>query len=139
MDETYLEYLKAHREVRAHHSVYYEKLALLDGGTIALTATVVLSSSHNQLRHKYLLAVGVGSLAIALISLLIRNLAEDRREELMTTQQYALLAKKNDLAASYQLRIDHFGRRTSVLERVGVFLTICGLTLLTAVLVLSIV
>lgn len=139
LDEAYLEYLKAHRDVRVHHSAYYEKLALLDGGTIALTATVMLGNSHSQLKHRYTLAVGLALLAVALISLLLRNLAESRREELMTSQQYCSLVRRNDLAKGYQPQINYFGRRTSVLERVGVYLTICGLTVMAAVLVLSVV
>ena len=137
-DENYLQYLKAHRDVRVHHSAYYERLALLDGGTIALTVTAVLGNSHSQLKHKYTLALGLVLLVAALISLLLRNLAESRREALMTDQQYALLANRPDIADRYQPRIEHYGKHTSWSERVGVYFTIAGITLMSAVLILSI-
>jgi hypothetical protein len=139
IDETYLQYLKAHRDVRVQHWNYYERLALLDGGTIALTVTAVLGNSHSQLKHKYTLCVGLALLVLAMISLLVRNLAESRREELMTTQQYCVLANRLDLAGGYQTRIEYFGRRTSHLERLGVYLTIGGIVVMSAVLVLSLI
>lgn len=72
------EYRGSQREVRTGLSRFCEQLALLDGGTIALVATNAVSHS-GQLRHRYTLAVGLGFLAIGLIGLLLRNLAETER------------------------------------------------------------
>jgi hypothetical protein len=84
--------------VRVHHTSYYEKLALLDGGIVALTVNSVLGDSHGLLKHRRTLAIGLGLLVAAMIGLLLRNLAESRREALMADQQYLLLADKPDLA-----------------------------------------
>ena len=84
--DPYPEYLKAHRDVRVHHTSYYEKLALLDGGIVALTVNSVLVDSHGLLKHRRTLAIGLGLLVVALIGLLLRNLAESRREALMADQ-----------------------------------------------------
>jgi hypothetical protein len=139
LDEAYLEYLRWHREVRAQHSAYYEKLALLDGGTIALATTVVLGSSHGQLKHKWSLALGLGLLAIAMVSLLIRNFAESRRETLMTHQQYYDLIGGTELSAQVQPHITYFDRYTTTSAKLGIFCTFIGITLLAAVLILSII
>ena len=72
--------------------VTYEKLALLDGGIVALTVNSVLGNSHGLLKHRRTLAIGLGLLVVALIGLLLRNLEESRREALMVDQQYCLLA-----------------------------------------------
>jgi len=124
--------------VRFRHSAYYERLALLDAGTIALACNALLGNAHSQLRHRYTLSIGLGFLVIALISLLVRNLLETRREAVMTSQQYALRLERTELADQYQPRIEYFGKRTQILERVGVYLTIVGLTLLASVLILSV-
>jgi len=50
--DPYPEYLKTHRDVRVHHTSYYEKLALLDGGIVALAVNAVLGDSHSLLKHK---------------------------------------------------------------------------------------
>ena len=138
-DEAYVEYLRAHAKVRARHSAYYEKLALLNGGTIALTANLLLGSSHENIRHRYTLATGVALVAVAMMSVLIRNLAETRREANMTTQQYCFRLKRNQEAEALQIRIDATGRVTKSLEKLGVYCTLGGLTFLALVLMLNIV
>ena len=65
---------RVYREARIHRSSYFEKLALLDGGTVALVVTAVLGPLHGTMKHRYLLAVGLTTLVAAMIALLRRNL-----------------------------------------------------------------
>jgi hypothetical protein len=136
--DPYPDYLKAHRDIRNRHWNYYERLALIDGGTIALVATTVLGSLHAQLKHKYTLAIGLGMLLVAMCCLLVRNLEETRRETLLASQDYCTLANNRKLADAYQVQIDRVGKRTKPLEMVGVYFTIGGVGLLGAVLILSV-
>jgi hypothetical protein len=39
-------------EARSQRNSFYEKLALLDGGTVALVLTAVLGQLHGLLKHK---------------------------------------------------------------------------------------
>ena len=139
MEDPYPDYLKTHRDIRNRHWNYYERLALVDGGTIALVATTVLGNLHNQLKHKYTLSVGLGMLLVAMCSLLVRNLIESHREALLTSQEYHLAARDSKGADAYQPHINRIGKRTRILERVGVYFTFTGIVLLGLVLILSVI
>jgi hypothetical protein len=60
-------------EARSQRNAYFEKLAILDGGTVALVITAVLGPLHGVIRHKYLLASGLSVLVFAMLLLLLRN------------------------------------------------------------------
>src|SRR5439155_12239928 len=61
-------------EARSHRNSFFEKLALLDGGTVALVITAVIGPLHGIVKHKYLLCVGLTFLVVAMLTLLRRNL-----------------------------------------------------------------
>lgn len=68
--------LKLHgvyREARWNRNSYFEKLAILDGGTVALVVTAVLGL-RGSIGHKVILVGGVVFLMLALLALLLRNL-----------------------------------------------------------------
>lgn len=134
----YAEYLKTHREVRFRHWNYYERLALIDGGTIALVATTVLGNSHGQLKHKYTLAVGLGLLIIAMCSLLLHNFADSRWEAVKAAQEYH--QAMNDKKGGEVLQKEKVSVRnaTLCLEVIGLSSTFLGIVLLGLVLILSI-
>jgi hypothetical protein len=60
-------------DARSHRNSFFEKLAILDGGTVALVITAVLGPLHGTIRHKYSLGVGLTSLVFAMLVLLYRN------------------------------------------------------------------
>lgn len=60
-------------EARSQRNSYFEKLAILDGGTVALVITAVLGPLHAAVKHKHLLAVGLSLLVLAMLLLLRRN------------------------------------------------------------------
>jgi hypothetical protein len=68
-----LEVHRIYQEARIHRNSYFEKLAILDGGTVALIVTAVLGPLHGAIKHKYLLGVGLSSLVIAMLTLYWRN------------------------------------------------------------------
>lgn len=73
------ERLKLHsvfRDARLDRNSYFEKLALLDGGTIALVITAIFGvrGSIGSLADKTILVGGVAVLMVALVALLLRNL-----------------------------------------------------------------
>jgi hypothetical protein len=78
LDSTYGEglgyyYFNAHSQVRLHQSAFYEKVALLDGGTVALVITAVIDKVHGQIRHPLALKLGLVCLILAMLSLFARN------------------------------------------------------------------
>ena len=54
-----LAYIAALRDARLHRSAYFEKLALLNGGTVALVITAILGPMKGQVPHKHLLATAL--------------------------------------------------------------------------------
>jgi hypothetical protein len=60
-------------EARSQRTSYFEKLAILDGGTVALVVTAVLGPLHGSIRHKYTLGIGLTFLVLAMLILLRRN------------------------------------------------------------------
>lgn len=75
------------REARWHRDAFFEKLAILDGGTVALVVTAVLAPLHSSVRHRLLLASGLACLVVALLALLVRNLAASEIEFHITDQE----------------------------------------------------
>lgn len=61
------------REARSQRNSYFEKLAILDGGTVALVITAILGPLHGTIKHKYLLGIGLTFLIGAMLTLLWRN------------------------------------------------------------------
>lgn len=73
-------YFNAHNQVRLHQSAFYEKVALLDGGTVALTITAVIGKVQGQIRHPFALKSGLVCLALAMLILFARNFFWTRYE-----------------------------------------------------------
>jgi hypothetical protein len=73
MDEIELALARVYQEARTQRNSYFEKLALLDGGTVALIITAVLGPLHGQVQHKYILGVGLSLLVLSMLTLLRRN------------------------------------------------------------------
>jgi hypothetical protein len=72
--QNYVELHRLYREARNNRDSFFERLALLDGGTVALVVTAILGPLHGMVPHKHLLAVGLTFLVGALVALLCRNL-----------------------------------------------------------------
>ncbi len=62
-----------YQDARNHRNSYFEKLAILDGGTVALVITAVFGKLHTTIKHKYTLGVGLSFLVVAMLALLWRN------------------------------------------------------------------
>jgi hypothetical protein len=71
---------RMYQDARSARNAYFEKLALLDGGTVALVITAVLGPLHGTIRHEYLLGVGLTVLVFAMLTLLWRNLQAAKLE-----------------------------------------------------------
>jgi len=65
---------KMYEGARSIRNSYFEKLAILDGGTVALVITAVLGPLHSGIKHKYSLGIGLSCLVVAMLTLLSRNL-----------------------------------------------------------------
>ena len=61
-------------EARSHRNSFFDKLAVLDGGIVALVITAVLGPMHEKIGHRYLLGIGLSILVLAMLTLLGRNL-----------------------------------------------------------------
>jgi len=61
------------RENRAALNSYYERLALLNGATVALVVTGVLGPFHDKIAHRHFLLAALTVQVLALLVLLHRN------------------------------------------------------------------
>ena len=105
-----------------HMDSYFEKLALLDGGTLALVVTAVLGL-RGSIGHKVLLVGGVALLMGALLTLLLRNLAA-------TEVQFHFARRVSNPAdrnSKVRDREEKLLRWINRFTRVGVALTIAGM------------
>jgi len=64
----------AKSQLRLQQSSFYEKVALLDGGTVALTVTGVIDKIQKHIDHPFALKTGIVCLTLAMLSLFARNL-----------------------------------------------------------------
>jgi hypothetical protein len=65
---------RVYTEARSFRNSYFERLAILNGGTVALVTTAVLGPLHATIRHKYSLAIGLTTLVFSMLLFLARNL-----------------------------------------------------------------
>jgi len=114
------------RRFREQLSAYYEKLALLDGGTVALVVTAVLGPFQDKIRHRHFLVAGLTILVIAVLILLYRNLLAVEYERASTAAWYATARSgNNDIEQLNRLLI-----RRQRLEVIGVIATGLGILIL---------
>ena len=73
MPERWVEFVRIWEEARSKRNAYFEKLAILDGGTVALAITAVLGPLHGTIKHRYTLLAGLTTLVLAMLVLLRRN------------------------------------------------------------------
>ena len=64
---------RIYQDARSNRNSYFEKLAVLDGGTVALVITAVLGPLHGNIKHRYTLLIGLTCLVLAMLFLLWRN------------------------------------------------------------------
>lgn len=75
--------LRLHRlylEARSRRDSYFEKLVILDGGTIALVISAVVGPLRGIVVHKYLPITGIACLVVAMLTLLFRNMLASELE-----------------------------------------------------------
>lgn len=125
-DELQLHRIK--QDARMHGNAFFEKLALLDGGTVALVITAVLGPLHGVVRYRLLLSSGLGCLVVAMLVLLWRNFQGGIFE---------LISVK--ITSHWPNGHQHFGKleeevSTKILysERIGAALSAIGIVLLLA-------
>jgi hypothetical protein len=127
--QSQLAYDAAMRAYRAQRTAYFERLALLDGGVVALLITAILGPMHGQVPHKWLLGFGLTALVAAMIALLNRNLAA------MIQEYDATLIAHDSRAASFENSAQRFAkvaRRLYWTEIAGIVLTQTGVFALLA-------
>jgi hypothetical protein len=114
------------RAFRAQLSAYYEKLALLDGGTVALVITAVLGPLHDKVKHKYFLASGLSILVVALLVLLYRNLMAVEYERASTATWF----RQGGSSPARPDYLEVLLMRRQVMEVIGASLTAIGMVIL---------
>jgi len=57
-----------YQEARNHRNAFWDKLAILDGGTVALVITAVLGQLRGAIRHSHLIGAGLTVLVAAMVS-----------------------------------------------------------------------
>jgi hypothetical protein len=120
-------YFNARSQLRLHQSAFYEKVALLDGGTVALTITAVIDRIHGQIRHPSALKLGLVCLILAMLSLFARNfywtLYESKVIEMKFSNQTLFSALTDIQEVSYPQKL--FGAFGLLLTGVGMLILVC--------------
>jgi hypothetical protein len=119
--------LEIHRiyvEARSHRNAFFEKLAIVDGGTVALVITAVLGPLHTALGNKHLLKVGLTLLVLGMLSLYLRNLLA-AQFELLETKSTAM--RDPNFTREPTARI---GKWVAYAERAGLLFSTVGVLLL---------
>jgi hypothetical protein len=125
-------YLKSYEKVRAHQASYFEKLALLNGGTVALTITAIVGKTPLQIRHRHFLQAGMCSLVLALLVLLARNFLWTRYEAKAVDLRFEMFGKTAKVAVARE-QIDSINNIIGTLGFFGSLLTGLGMSLLLVV------
>jgi hypothetical protein len=120
------EYRKELRDYRAQLNGYYEKLALLNGGTIALVVTGVFGPFYVRITHRHTLLAALTVQILALLALLYRNLRAIQYEQASTAVWHRETRQGNDDVAMLNTLLTIRQR----LETVGQWLTGLGMLLL---------
>lgn len=115
-------YFNAHSQLRLHQSAFYEKIAILDGGTVALTITAVIDKIHQQIRHPLALKVGLICLILAMLSLFARNLFWTLYESKVMEMKF-----KNQSLFSALTDIQEFAYPQKLFGVFGLLLTAMGM------------
>ncbi|MFZ0821858.1 MAG: hypothetical protein WAM91_17475 [Candidatus Acidiferrales bacterium] len=118
---------RIYAEARSYRNSFYEKLAILDGGTVALVITAILGPLHGTIKHKYLLGIGLTVLVLAMVTLLRRNLLSVQLE----FHAAARTSKQMDfrLPAAFKSQTT-VNKDIYYTEMTGVWLSIIGILLL---------
>lgn len=113
-------------EARSRRNVFFEKLALLDGGTVALVITAVLGPLHGVIRAKMFLGAGLSILVLAMLVLLYRNYLAPKYEA------YAAAETAKDYSGDRRVweRMVALSRHISRVEQAGAALSALGIVLL---------
>jgi hypothetical protein len=114
---------RIYHEARSHRNAFWEKLALLDGGTVALVITAVLGPLHGTIKHSHLLGMGLTVLVAAMVVLLVRNLlaaqfefhaAAETARDPVYTRDATTKRRTNDLSKKIY-RMEQLGASASIL------------------------
>lgn len=111
------------REARWHRNSYFEKLAILDGGTVALVVTAMLGPLHGSVGHKTLVRGGLAFLIVALLALLLRNLVASEMEFYIA----ARTAGQEIRHPKVLDRVSLLNRWALICERIGIALSAAGI------------
>lgn len=123
-----MDYHRVHLEARSHRNSFYERLTLLDGGTVALVITAVLGPLHGTIKHKYLLGVGLTFLVLAMLTFLGRNLLAVQYEFHAAARATRDPDCMGDTAARGKMRT--LSRNIYYTESTGMVLSAVGIVLL---------
>lgn len=115
-----------YRDARLNRNSYFEKLAILDGGTVALVVTAVLGL-RGSIGHKVFLVGGVAFLMVALLALLLRNLIGSEIEFFAAAHTVYDPTIEHPKLVKREAWLNRWYR---TFERTGVALTISGMLLL---------
>src|ERR1700733_4333202 len=109
----------AQSQRRMHQSAFYEKVALLDGGTVALTITATIDKVHGQIKHPLSLKLGLICLTVAMLSLFARNFCWTLYEQKVVQMRFA-----NPTFWSSMTEIQKVAYPQKLFENFGLLLTV---------------
>jgi hypothetical protein len=116
------------RDYRQQLNLYFEKLAVLNGATVALVITGVLGPFHDRIVHKHFLLAALTVQVLGLVVLLYRNLRAIHYEQASTAAWHG---EERNQSENYP-RLNNLLSTRQKLEKVGQWLTVLGILLLLA-------
>jgi hypothetical protein len=122
--EEHVELHRLYQEARSQHNSYFERLAILDGGTVALVITAVLGPLHGEIRHWLLLGLGLTFLVLAMLGLLLRNYLA------VQIEFHAVAYTVNSRETPTDTQTKTLQIRMRYIESTGLFLSAIGILLL---------
>ena len=112
----------AQSQLRLQRRSFYEKVAILDGGTVALTVTGVIDKIHDQIRHPLALKLGIICLTLAMLFLFARNLCWTLTESKVMEMRFT-----NPTFFSALTEIENVSYAEKLFSVFGLFLTTLGM------------
>ena len=123
-----VEFHRIYQGARSNRNSYFEKLAVLDDGTVALIITAVLGPLHGTTKHRYTLLIGLTALVVAMFTLLRRNYLAVQLEFHATANTLRDPAWMHSLTGKTEMaRLDKAIHYT---ELAGLFLSASGIVVL---------
>lgn len=126
----YARWERSHKEVRLHRAAAFDKIAIFNAATIALTANAILGPIHGKITHRYTLRAALCCFVLGMCVSMIRNLTWTMSENHAVMMGLSLQLRDAPEAVKTAKDYTYSVRYAVGCEIVALAATALGLTLL---------